>query len=52
MQPSTPKNASHQMCQIIAKPVTTAKKARTKPIAVVLRQLDGLHSRACAADPA
>src|SRR6266702_6704426 len=32
--PNTPTLASHQMCKIIAKPMTTAKKAVTKPVAL------------------
>ena len=32
--PNTPTLAIHQMCQIIAKPMTTAKKAVTKPVAL------------------
>ena len=31
--PSIPNAAIHQICQIRAKPVTTAKKAVTKPVA-------------------
>src|SRR4029077_9654440 len=32
--PNRPRAAIHQMCQIIAKPMTTAKKALTKPVAL------------------
>ena len=32
--PSAPRAANHQMCQIIAKPMTTAKKALTNPVGV------------------
>src|SRR5690242_13818050 len=32
--PRTPKATIHQMCQISAKPLTTAKKAMTKPVAL------------------
>jgi hypothetical protein len=37
------------MCQISAKPVTTAKNALTKPIALFLGISIGAYSRACLA---
>ena len=40
--------AIHQMCQISAKPVTTAKNALTKPIALFFGISIGSYSRACA----
>jgi hypothetical protein len=33
--PANPKIASHQMCQIRAKPLTTAKKAVRNPFALL-----------------
>ena len=38
-----PRIAIHQICQISAKPVTTAKKAVMKPVGAVARHLDRLH---------
>src|SRR5262249_23700563 len=45
--PSRPTPAIHQMCQISAKPVTTAKKALTKPIALFLGISIGTYAGAC-----
>ena len=42
MRRALPDAAIHQMCQISAKPVTTAKNALTKPVGAVLRHLDRL----------
>jgi len=44
--PNTPTLASHQMCQISAKPTTTAKKAVTKPVALFFGISTGSYLRA------
>src|ERR1700755_2127012 len=49
--PNIPTLASHQMCQIIAKPMTTAKKAVTKPVALFLGISTDSYSRAGAGSP-
>jgi hypothetical protein len=46
--PNSPKAAIHQMCQIRAKPVMTAKNALMKPIALFLGISIGSYSRGCA----
>src|ERR1700761_3491353 len=43
--PNTPTQANHQMCQIIAKPMTTAKKAVTKPVALFFGISTGSYLR-------
>ena len=40
--------AIHQMCQIRAKPVTTAKNAVTKPVALFFGISIGPYLRVCA----
>src|ERR1700757_3396337 len=43
--PNTPPLASHQMCQMSAKPMTTAKKAVTKPVALFFGISTGSYLR-------
>src|SRR6266704_1475563 len=49
--PARPNAAIHQMCQIRAKPVTTAKKALTKPIGLFLGISIGSYASAGTATP-
>src|SRR5262249_10156808 len=49
--PKAPRAAIHQMCQISAKPVTTAKKALTKPVGVFFGTSIGSYLRACVGWP-
>src|SRR5262249_31266 len=45
--PSIPKPASHQMCQISAKPMTTAKNALMKPVGLFLGVSIDVYLRSC-----
>ena len=46
MRRAAPKPTIHQMCQIIAKPMTTAKNALMKPIGLFFGISIGSYSRA------